>query len=226
MAKILLVDDDVDQNLMVATYLADNNHVVDVATTAAEGKHLLSISEYDVVILDRALPDGEGAEICRWYRAKGTAPVLMLTGKDKISEREEGLDAGADDYLIKPFDVRELSARIRALLRRPTSFVGLSLTIGEYVLDPAGLTVEKAGKQWRLRPREFALLEFLARHPDEIFHGNALMVRVWSAESESTTDTLRTAIKHIRQQLEDDKIIEYIAGAGYRAGYYQKRPAS
>src|SRR5262249_34592165 len=140
------------------------------------------------------------------------------TGKKSIDDRAEGLDAGADDYLVKPFAAKELSARIRALLRRPTSVLPTVLTAGPYTLNPSTLTVVRTGEECRLKPTEFALLEFLARHPQETFKGEALMDRLWSAESEATTATLRTAIKKIRQKLGDENIIEYVAGVGYRLG--------
>jgi DNA-binding response OmpR family regulator len=217
MAKILIVDDDKDHLKMVSAFLQRENHVVDTADCGARAMDLLSVSEYDVLVLDRTLPDIEGVELLKWYRTKGNAPVLMLTGKGTIDDRAQGLDSGADDYLIKPFSTKELSARLRALLRRPANIMGNQLTAGSYTLDPGNLTVTKPGEEVRLPPREFALLEFLARHPNEIFSGEALMARVWRAESEATTDSLRTAIKNIRKKL-DDRIIETVPGAGYKLG--------
>jgi DNA-binding response OmpR family regulator len=143
----------------------------------------------------------------------------MLTGKGTILDRETGLDSGADDYLIKPFSTRELTARIRALLRRPAVAVSNVLTAGVYKLNPGTFTVMRGEEEIRLPPREFALLEFLARHPNEMFKGDVLMARVWHSDSEASTDTLRTAIKQIRKKL-DEGIIETVAGAGYKLGGY------
>jgi DNA-binding response OmpR family regulator len=218
MAKILFVDDDVDHVKMASAVLARENHVIDPAYTGADAKHLISISGYDIIILDWQLPDTTGIEFLKWYRGIGSAPVIMLTGKGTISDREEGLDSGADDYMIKPFSTRELAARIRAILRRPGKTAATDLMAGAYKLDPSNLTVSKDGSEVRLPPREFALLEFLARNPDEIFKGDVLMSRVWSAESEATTDSLRTAVKQIRKKLNNDGIIETIPGAGYKLG--------
>ncbi len=217
MAKILIVDDDADLVQVVASFLRKENHVVEIAHNADDGRHLLSSCEYDVVVLDWSLPDGSGVDILKWYRKAGSAPVIMLTGKAAIAHKEEGLDAGADDYLTKPFSMKELSARIRALLRRPP-IVNAGLSAGSYILQPSSLTVKKGKTEIRLPPREFALLEFLFRHPQEVFKSDVLMARVWRSDSEATTDSLRTAVKQIRRKLEDDTIIETIPGAGYKLG--------
>jgi DNA-binding response OmpR family regulator len=220
MAKILLVDDDEDLGRLVKTFLSKEHHIVEVAANGDDAQHLLNVSSYDILILDWMLPGMSGIDLCRWYRKSGSAPVIMLTGKGAIVHREEGLDAGADDYLTKPFSMKELAARVRALLRRPVA-IQMELAVGEYLLHPPTLTVTKAGQNIHLPPREFALLEFLVRHPSEIFKPEALMVRVWRSDSETTTDSLRTCIKQIRKRLDDEKIIETIPGAGYRAGYQE-----
>jgi DNA-binding response OmpR family regulator len=218
MAKILLVDDDADLILMISSFLAREHHIVETANNGDDAKHLLTISNYDVIVLDWNMPGMSGIDLCKWYRKAGSAPIIMLTGRTAVAQKEEGLDSGADDYLTKPFSMKELSARIRALLRRPVNHV-MELSIGEYSLHPPTLTVKRAGKEFQLPPREFALLEFLARHPQEIFKGDALMTRVWRSDSETTTDSLRTCVKQIRKRLDDDKVIETVAGAGYRLGY-------
>lgn len=218
MAKILVVDDDVDHLKMVGIFLSRDNHTIETATTGEDARNLLMCAQYDLVVLDWQLPDAEGVEILKWYRGRGTtAPVLMLTGKGRIDDRETGLDSGADDYLIKPCSGRELAARVRALLRRPASFVGTSLTAGEYTLNRGDLSVSKSAEIIRLQPQEFALLEFLARHPSEVFSGEALMARVWPEKSEATTDALRTTVKQIRKKL-GESIIETVVGAGYKLG--------
>jgi len=221
MAKILLVDDDADLTLMISSFLIREHHNVEVAGNGDDAKHLLTISNYDVIVLDWNMPGMSGIDLCRWYRKAGSAPIIMLTGKAGIAQKEEGLDSGADDYLTKPFSMKELSARIRALLRRPAQQI-MELSVGSYTLHPPTLTVKKEGKDFQLPPREFSLLEFLARHPQEIFKGDALMTRVWRSDSETTTDSLRTCIKQIRKRLDDDRIIETVAGAGYRLGYQTK----
>lgn len=216
-AKILIVDDDADHIKMVSAYLSREHYVVESAIDGRTAQDILSVSEYDVIVLDWELPDTTGIDLLKWYRARGNAPVIMLTGKASISHRETGLDSGADDYLIKPFSAKELCARIRALLRRPPTFSGTELTLAGYTLSPPTLMVTKGDRQVRLAPREFALLEFFARHQNEIFEADMLMKRVWKADNEATTDSLRTAIKLIRRKL-DEGIIETVKGAGYKAG--------
>lgn len=217
MAKILLVDDHNDHNQLVKSYIAKQQHTIEVATTGQEALDKLAVSEFDIIVLDWNLPDMTGIDVLRWYRQKGQAPVIMLTGEGSIAHREEGLDSGADDYLVKPFSVRELLARIRALLRRPSGLLPESLTAGRYRLVPDTLTVRRESEEIRLQPREFALLEFLARHPNQVFSGDALLRRIWPSESETTTDAVRTTVKKIRQKL-DEKIIDTASGGGYKLG--------
>jgi two-component system OmpR family response regulator len=143
----------------------------------------------------------------------------MLTGRSSIQEKEEGLDCGADDYLTKPFNMKELSARIRALLRRPAPVSSNVLKVGGLTCDPGKYRVTRDGAEITLLPREFALLEFLMRHPDEVFSGEALLSRVWSTDSEATADTVRTNIMRLRQKIDkkgNDSIIETIPRVGYR----------
>lgn len=217
MAKILLVEDDVDFNSMVCSFLKKENHVVDAVFCCEDAKAFFVSGGYEVILLDWNLPDMEGVEFLKWIRSRGgNEAVIMLTGKGKIVEREEGLDSGADDYLVKPFSTRELMARIRAVLRRPQFLVN-TLAVGNYKLNPSTLSVSEGDRDIRLPPREFAVLEFLARHPDQIFSPEALLVRVWANESETSIDSLRTAIKNIRKKLSPD-IVETVAGAGYKLG--------
>jgi two-component system OmpR family response regulator len=175
-----------------------------------------------VVILDWDLPRMTGVEICSKYRAnKGVTPILMLTGKSQIADKEQGLDAGADDYLPKPFHMRELSARIRALGRRPTTVASNVLTVGSLELDPTKHRLCKNGQDIHLLPKDFALLEFLMRHPDEIFSSEAILQRVWNLDTEATSDAVRTSVKRLRKKLddsddEDNSIIENVRRIGYR----------
>lgn len=218
MAKILLIDDDTNQNEMLSEYLTKENFVVEATASASDGMNLLTISEYDLVVMDWNMPEMQGVELLAWYRKRGgNSPVIMLTGRSDVYEKAEGLDTGADDYLVKPFDIREFLSRVRALLRRPKRMATV-LSARGFTLDAALLTVSKNGEDIRLPPREFAVLEHLVRHPDEIIKGELLMKRVWRSESEATTDSLRTAIKNIRKKLNDDGIIETIAGVGYKLG--------
>jgi len=216
MPKILIVDDDINHNTMVSAYLGRENFVTETATSADEAMSWLSMTSFDVIVLDWNLPDASGIELLKWYRARGETPVLMLTAKGTIDNRAEGLDSGADDYLLKPFSVKELVARLRALLRR-APLTASTLTAGRYVLDPKSLTARKLDTEIRLTQGEFALLEFFARHPDEIFTAEALIARVWRADTEITTDAVRATLKRLRSKL-DDLVIETVPGAGYKLG--------
>jgi DNA-binding response OmpR family regulator len=222
MAKILLVDDDKELVSMLQSWLLGEHHIVESIHDGIEASQQLRVASYDVIVLDWDLPGMSGMEICKQFRSQnGTTPIIMLTGKSAISEKEVGLDAGADDYLTKPFNVKELSARLRALLRRPQQIVAETLKVGEIELDAAKYKVLKSGKQIHLVPKDFALLEFLMRHPDQVFSADALLQRVWQSESEATSEAIRTSIKRIRQKLDDgddvsQSIIENIPKVGYR----------
>lgn len=220
MAKILLVEDDKDLAVMVVEWLTHEHHSVESAYDGRDGLEKVSIGEYDIIVLDWQLPLMSGLDICKRFREQGgSTPIIMLTGKGTVSEKETGLDSGADDYLTKPFNMKELSARIRALLRRSSKLVSNILQVGDLVVDPGKYKVTKSGVEINLLPREFALLEFLMRHPDEVFSGEALLQRVWQSDSEATSEAIRTCIKRLRQKLDgddDNSIIQTIPRVGYR----------
>jgi len=178
------------------------------------------MNTYDAIILDWELPGKSGFEIIKIFREKkGVTPIIMLTAKGTVAEKEMGLDAGADDYLAKPFSLAELSARLRALLRRAPAMHSSLLCVGDISLDPVKHRVMRGTKEIHLNPRDFALLEFLMRHPDEIFSSSALLQRVWQSESDISSDSLRTSIKRLRQQIDDgndQSMIENVPKVGYR----------
>lgn len=205
MAKILVVDDDEYLAENVADYLKLERHVVETAFTGRDGLALLDTYQYDLLILDWQLPDISGPEMCEKLRAQGAAlSILMLTGKGDIASKECGLDSGADDYLTKPFHPRELGARIRTLLRRPQTLLKDVLTIGNLTLDLKSYEVTRAGSKVQLLPKEIALLEFLMRHPDEVFSIDALLDRIWSSESDASENTVRTHMYTLRKKLGPD----------------------
>src|SRR6185369_1703835 len=176
MAKILVVEDDRELSEKLKQWLNWERHVVDVANSGDDGWYMLQQYEYEIVILDWNLPGLTGYEVLKKYRANGgNAPVLMLTGMDQIEDKEQGFDAGADDYVTKPFNTRELSARIRALLRRPSDVYPQALTVGNLSLDSRAIKVTKEGKEIQLQPKEFALLEHLMRHPNKVFSSKSLL---------------------------------------------------
>jgi two-component system, OmpR family, response regulator MprA len=219
MSKILMVEDDKAVIATVTTYLKHEHYTVEVAEDGGEGLALLRAYKYDVVILDWELPTMSGVELCRDLRARGdTTPVIMLTGKRELDDKEKGLDAGADDYLTKPFHVRELSARLRALTRRAVQGTENVLRVGDVVVDPAKYRVTVGGADVLLAKTEFALLEFFMRHPEQVFTPEALLERVWSSSSNATTETVRTYVKRLRQKIDTEgrpEMIHTVHGAGY-----------
>ncbi len=220
MAKVLVVEDDLDLLAKVKEWLGFEQHSVEAVTDGQEASERLRLYQYDLVILDWELPGLTGVDVLRLYRdTGGTTPVLMLTGKGAVDDKMVGLDAGADDYLTKPFHLKELSARMRALLRRPPSFTGNILHARNITLDPCARKVTKSGQDIQLLPREFALLEFFMRHPNEIFSPEALLNRVWSSESDSTVGTVYTYIKTLRKKIAEpdgNSVIATVHGVGYK----------
>jgi DNA-binding response OmpR family regulator len=217
MAKVLLVEDDLDLANMVRTYLMFEHHSVETLSHGKEAADHLKYYPYDLIILDWELPEKSGIQVLQEFRkGGGNTPVLMLTGKRELEDKETGLDSGADDYLPKPFSMRELGARLRALLRRPRSPQTDLLEIGDIILDTAKYKVWKAKKAVTLVPKEFKLLEFFMRHPNQVFTPEALLSRVWPAESESTDEALRTAVKRLRKKVDPEgTMLRTVHGAGY-----------
>jgi DNA-binding response OmpR family regulator len=222
MAKILIIDDDKLLSATIKDWLSNESHLIETVHSAREALEYLQMSKYDIIVLDWELPDGTGIEILKRYRALGgVTSVIMLTGRTKIDDKEEGLDAGADDYLTKPFDVKELSARVRAILRRPDRTQSNSFKRGRILLDPKAHTVTKDGTPVKLFRKEFALLEFLFSRPQEVFTVEQLHEAVWNSEPGISPETVRTSVRRIRQQLDTDgepSVIENVRGSGYRIG--------
>ncbi len=221
MAKILIAEDDKMTANMICELVKSLGHTSEVVYNGDDSLDRLKFYDFDLAILDWQMPGMSGVEVCKTYRqAGGRAPILMLTGKGNITDKEQGFISGADDYLTKPFDVRELSARIKALLRRPADYVepaecneaGIALDFQQHCL-----VVD--GKSITLLPKEFAVLEFLLRHPDQFFTPEVLLNKVWSSESDATLDALRTCIKRIRKKVDPDdgpSLIATVRGYGYK----------
>lgn len=227
MAKILLVEDDADLGFSVSEFLKGEQHAVELFSDGREGLDRLLCCAYDLIILDWSLPGLSGMNILKEFRSRGgKTPILFLTARSTITDKESGLDAGADDYLTKPFDLRELSARLRALLRRPQTVTANTLQVKDLILEPATRKVSMKGVEIHLLPRDFALLEFFMRHPDQIFSNNALLERVWHSESDATGEALRSALKRIRYKIDDKQctIIENIPRIGYRMPSGKDKP--
>jgi DNA-binding response OmpR family regulator len=202
MAKILIVDDDEELVERLTDWLRMENHIVDSVADGKDALQMLRGFTYDVVVLDWSLPGKSGIDVCKQFRHEGGhTPILFLTGKTDIDSREEGLDGGADDYLVKPFDARELSARIRSLLRRPAVSLRTELNVNGVVLDPTRRTATASGVTVQLKPKESNLLEYFMRHPNRMFSSKELLEAVWSSESDASSETVRTWMKFLRRQL-------------------------
>jgi DNA-binding response OmpR family regulator len=220
-AKILLVEDDMGLSRMVRDWLTFEHHLVETADNGRDGLDKLAFYQYDLVILDWELPEMTGIEICREFRSRGgTTPVLMLTGKGTINDKESGYEAGADDYLTKPFHMKELSLRLRALLRRGGATLQADqLKFRDLLLEPASHRVTRESKDLGLLPKEFALLEFFMRHPNQVFSAEALLSRVWASETDTTVDAVSTCIKRLRKKIDVEgqtSVIKTVHGVGYK----------
>jgi len=218
MSKILLIDDDTELSDKVRDWLVSENQNVEVAATGEDGLQLLSGFQFDLVVLDWNMPGKSGLEVLKEYRGQGgKAPIIFLTGEGAMDNKLEALDAGADDYMTKPFDVRELSARIKGILRRPTE-LQTELRAGDVVLQVESRTLICGDTRLSLRSRECALLEYLMRHPNRTYSGKALLESVWPSDSESSEDSVRTCMRILRNKLGSigkDNLIKTVLGSGY-----------
>jgi DNA-binding response OmpR family regulator len=223
MAKLLLVDDDVRLATIVDDSLSAEGHEVERHSRGLEAWTRMLTAEFDIIILDWNLPDASGPDLCKRFRAEGKyTPVLLLTGRDKVSDKVEGLDAGADDFLTKPFSMQELSARVRALLRRfqtyPVDNKTAPIKAGDLVLDRKSRSTIRNGSKVPLLPKEFALLEFFMLHPEQVFSANDILDKVWSQEAESSPDVVRVHITRLRSKLGgsiEDSPIKTLHRVGY-----------
>lgn len=220
MAKILLVEDDNTISKLVALQLERDHHIVERADSGKDALFNLKVHDYDLVLLDWMLPDLSGLEVCKRYRdSGGKVPILMLTARSEAQDKVSALDTGADDYLVKPFVPAELSARVRALLRRPSVIAGKYLTVRDIALDTSTRQVTRGGQSIELTAKECALLELLMRHPNQSFGVDAILDRLWKSETSASLETVRTHFKTLRRKLGDsdeNPIIRTKRGLGYR----------
>jgi two-component system copper resistance phosphate regulon response regulator CusR len=220
--RILLVEDDAELSTVLAAGLGEHGYNVAVATTFADGQARAMFGSFDVVVLDVMLPQGSGIDLCRDVRRRGIGtPILMLTARDGVDDRVTGLDAGADDYLTKPFAFRELVARIRALARRPPTPMPSLVHIGDLDVDLASHRVHRAGSPIELTAKEFSLLEFFVTHHDQVVDRAAITAHVWDENHDPFTNVLEVLVRRLRRKIDDDfdpKLIHTLRGAGYRFG--------
>ncbi|MEG3895933.1 MULTISPECIES: two-component system response regulator RppA [unclassified Microcoleus] len=218
--RILIVEDDPKQLMPLQTVLSQAGHSVDGVKDGETAQWLLSEKDYDLLILDWMLPHISGVNLCRQYRAAGkTAPVLMITARDTTPEKVTGLDAGADDYLVKPIDLLEFMARVRALRRRSPLWQGDTLSLEDLHLHLDTLTVERQGATVSLSSREFQLLEYFMRHPRQVLTRNQIEQGVWEWGTEPESNAIAVLVRKLRQRLQavgSADWIESIYGMGYR----------
>ncbi|HMN99130.1 MAG TPA: response regulator transcription factor [Miltoncostaeaceae bacterium] len=218
--RILVVDDEPAVRDAVRRALVLSGYTVDVADGGGAAVAALAAEAPDAVVLDVAMPGVDGLEVCRRLRASGDrTPVLMLTARDTVADRVEGLDAGADDYLVKPFALEELLARLRALLRRTApSEPGAALRFGDLELEPAARTVTRAGRRVDLTRTEFALLELLMRNPRVVLTRSVIHERIWGYDFGPGSNALGVYVGYLRRKLEaggESRLIQTVRGVGY-----------
>ncbi|MEL7206924.1 MAG: response regulator transcription factor [Actinomycetota bacterium] len=216
--RVLVVEDDLGLGDALVTGLRLERLAVDWATTAADAEELLLTTQYDVVCLDLGLPDGDGLDLCarmRSGRIVRPRRLLMITARDAVQDRVAGLDAGADDYLVKPFKLAELAARIRALLRRddhgPTT-----IEVGDLVIDVLAHRVQRDGEPVELTNREFSVLRYLGARAGEVVSAEELMEHCWDANADDLSGSVKVILSRVRAKLGQPPIITTVRGAGYR----------
>lgn len=220
MAKVLVVEDEVDLATLINNWLSRERHLVEVVHDGATALHRLKVAKYDVIVLDIMLPGISGIDVCNQYRQmRGTTPILMLTAKSSLTDKEIGFSAGADDYLTKPFHLKELEFRVKALLRRGIVADSHIFQIGDITIDADQHKVMKNGQDVHLLPKEFRLLEFFVRHPQRVFSSEELLENVWESDTPAHNDSVRGHITRLRKKLDSPgqpSIIETVYGVGYK----------
>ncbi|MGZ4131376.1 MAG: response regulator transcription factor [Actinomycetota bacterium] len=218
--RVLVVEDHPEMAGMLDARLREDGFAVDVVGSGEDAVAIALEVDYDVIVLDVLLPGIDGFEACRRMRAEGRwAPVLLLTARDAVRDRVAGLDAGADDYLTKPFSFAELSARLRALVRRGPGERPVVLAVGDLTLDPATREVRRGDAEIHLTPKEFALLEFFMRHPGEVLSRTRLIEHVWDFAFESDSNLVDVFVRLLRDKIDRPfgaRSIVTVRGAGYR----------
>jgi DNA-binding response OmpR family regulator len=210
--------------------LIEEGYAIDAVYDGVEGEVYAEDTPYDAIILDIMLPHKDGIAVCRTLRQHHvTTPILMLTARDMIEDRVQGLDSGADDYLVKPFALRELLARLRALLRRASPQKSGMLVSGDLAINPATHEVTRAGQSIKLNAKEFALLEYFMRHPNQILQRDMIESHIWSYDFISASNVVDVYVRRLRRKIDDpftEKLLETIYGVGYRLRVLENKRGS
>jgi two-component system OmpR family response regulator len=218
--RLLVVEDEPKMARLLCAALQDQGHAVDTVDNGREALWMATECEYDAIVLDVMIPPPDGFDVCRTLRHRGRwAPILLLTARDGVQDRVDGLDAGADDYLAKPFSFDELSARLRALLRRRVTERPDQLVVGDLTLDPATRHVTRAGTPVKLSPKGFSLLELFMRRPGEVLSRAVLLEHAWDFAYDGDSNVVDVYIRYLRDQIDRPfgrDSIETVWGVGYR----------
>jgi len=218
--RILVVEDEHKIANSLKKGLEQENYAVDVAYESTTGLDLALAEEYDLLILDRMLPGMDGLEICKKLREENNhVPILILTAKGQLNDKVEGLDSGADDYLVKPFAFEELLARIRALIRRPKNGLGNVLSVSNLTLDTINFEVKREGKNISLSGKEFRLLEYLIRHKNKILTKDQIINHVWNYDSNILPNTVEVYVGYLRKKIDQPfkkNLLITVRGFGYK----------
>jgi len=218
--RVLLVEDEPGIAQFVRQGLSEAGYAVDVAQDGEEGLDYTLPTEYDIIVLDIMLPRMDGLRLLRELRGRSIkTPVLLLTARDAVEDRVQGLDAGADDYMVKPFAFAELLARVRALLRRPPLQRDTVLRVSDLEMDTARHEVRRAGRLIELSPREFALLEYLMRHPNQVLTRTQIAEHIWNFDFYNESNVIDVYIGYLRRKVDrgfDQPLIHTVRGVGYR----------
>lgn len=219
MAKLLFAEDDQDFAAAMLDWFVIEKYSVEHVSTGDDAWEFLRSFGYDAVVLDWQMPGKSGPEVCKLARQNGkNVPIILLTGRNTTDDTLFGIDSGADDYLCKPVDPRLVLAKLKALLRRAEQRVDTTLKVKDVVLDPEKHTVLKDGQPLELYPKEFALLEFMMRHPNRVFNPDELIANVWTADEEVTSESVRSCVFRLRKKLNlpgKKSLIDNVYGVGY-----------
>ncbi|HMN08403.1 MAG TPA: response regulator transcription factor [Gemmatimonadaceae bacterium] len=220
--RLLFVEDDARIAESAASYLRKVGMAVDIAATGEDALRLAALNEYDIAVLDVRLPGIDGFEVCRRLRFSGyPIRILMATARDTVEDRIAGLDLGADDYVVKPYVLAELEARVRALLRRPATVVPVKLQVEDLTLDTGTRIAERNGREISLTSKEYAVLEYLMRHPGEVVTREKISAHAWDDNYDPASNVIDVYIARLRKKIDDPAeapLVSTIRGAGYRLG--------
>jgi DNA-binding response OmpR family regulator len=218
--RILVVDDDTRLCSIVRRGLLEEAYAVDVAYDGEEGEYMAEVHPYDLIILDIMMPKKDGIQVCRELRARRiNTPIMMLTARDAVEDRVRGLDAGADDYMVKPFSFSELLARVRALLRREAMTKSPEIALGNLVLNTLTRQVRRGDRTIDLTTKEYVILEYFMRHPNAVVTRTTLEEHAWDYDFDSMSNLVDVYIRRLRRKLDDDdreSLLQTVRGAGYR----------